>query len=66
MEQFSVQVKNIVSNTVRNVKVQCFDHYEAHKRICDKINLFREDIISIKDSRKNEVYNLQDGFLFEA
>ena len=66
MEQFSVVIKNLISNKTRTVKLLCMDHYEAHKSVCDSINLFKEEIVSIKDSGKHEVYNINDGFLFEA
>lgn len=66
MEQFAVSVKNLLTNKVRTVKITCMDHYEAHKQVCDDINLFREEIICIKDSNKNEVYNPDVGFIFES
>ena len=66
MEQFSIVIKNLITNKTKTVKLLCMDHYEAHKRVCNNINLFSEEIVSIKDSCKHEVYNLNDGFIFES
>lgn len=65
MEQFTVHIKSLISDKVRSTKVTCEDHYLAHKTSLQGINLFKEDIVSIKDSKKTEVYNLTDGFLFD-
>jgi len=66
MEQFTVYIKSNTSDKIRSTKIKCEDHYLAHKATLENVNLFREEITSIKDSRKNEVYNLTDGFIFEV
>ena len=66
MEQFTIYIKGNGSDKIRNTKIKCQDHYLAHKTALENINLFKEDIVSIKDSRKIEVYNLTDGFIFES
>jgi len=65
METFTLMVRGIASERTRNVKIKAMDHYLAHKDGCYKYNELREDIINIKDSKGNEVYTLEKGFLFE-
>lgn len=65
METFNVLIKGITSDKTRSVKIRAIDHYNAHLQGCDKYNELKEDIISIKDSKGTEVYNLEKGFLFE-
>lgn len=65
MEKFTVQIKGVYSDKTRNISVEAEDHILAHKNTCYYYNEIREDIISIKDSKKNEVYNLSKGFIFE-
>ena len=65
METFTVVVKGIGSEKSRNFKIKTMDHYLAHSEGCSKYNELKEDIISIKDSKNHEVYNLEKGFLFE-
>lgn len=66
METFTVVIRNVyATDKTRSIKVRAEDHYLAHKLGCDESNQLREDIISIKDSRKTEVYNIEKGFLFE-
>jgi len=65
MEQFTVHVKNLITNKIKKVEARCMDHYLAHKTVFENINMFKEEIVSIKDSKKNEVFNLDQGFIFE-
>lgn len=66
METFTAVVKSVyASDKTRNVKVTAEDHYLAHKYAGEYYNELREEIVSIKDSKKNEVYNPEKGFLFE-
>lgn len=64
METFTVVIKGIASDKSRSSKIRAIDHYHAHYQGCSKYNELREDIISIKDSKGTEVYNLEKGFLF--
>jgi hypothetical protein len=66
MEQFTIYIKNNASDKTRNIKIKCQDHYLAHQKALEDISLFREEITCIKDSRKIEVFNLTDGFIFES
>lgn len=66
MEHFTVHVKNLITNKIRKIALPCADHYLAHKKIFESINMFKEEIVSIKDSKKNEVFNLEQGFIFES
>lgn len=66
METFTVVIRNVyATDKTRSVKIRAEDHYLAHKLGCEESNQLREDIITIKDSRKTEVYNIEKGFLFE-
>ena len=64
MEIFTVLIKGIASEKPRSIKIKAMDHYHAHYKGCGKYSELKEDIISIKDSRGSEVYNLDKGFLF--
>lgn len=64
METFTVVIKGIGSEKSRSLKIRAIDHYQAHREGCYKYNELKEDILSIKDSRGSEVYNLEKGFLF--
>ena len=65
METFTVLIKGIASDKTRSIKIKTLDHYNAHYQGCSKYNELKEDIVSIKDSKGTEVYNLEKGFLFE-
>ena len=64
METFTVLIKGIASERPRSIKIKAMDHYHAHHKGCGRYSELKEDIISIKDSRGSEVYNLDKGFLF--
>jgi hypothetical protein len=67
MEKFTAVIKNIhSSDKSRSVKVTAWDQWEAHKFATDKYHQYREDIVSIRDSKNNEVYDLEKGFIFES
>lgn len=66
MEKFAVYIKaNSNTEKTRKVSINAFDHYQAHFNIHNKLDIKREDIVTIKDSRGNEVFNLDKGFLFD-
>jgi len=65
METFTVIVKNSYADKNRNIRVQCEDMWLAHKAATLQTHQLKEEIISIKDSRNQEVYNLTKGFIFE-
>jgi len=66
MEKFTVVIKNVyASDKSRNVKIEAEDTWLAHRKANDHYNQLREDVVSIKDSKNNEVYNLEKGFIFE-
>jgi hypothetical protein len=66
MEKFAVYIKaNSNAEKIRRVNIDAFDHYQAHYNILKKINIQREDIVNIKDSKGTEVFNLDQGFLFD-
>jgi hypothetical protein len=66
METFTVVIRNAyATDKTRSLKIKAEDHILAHKLGTQEHSQLREDIISIKDSRKNEVYNIEKGFLFE-
>jgi len=67
METFTVVIKNVyAADKSRNVKIKAEDTWLAHKLSNENYNQLREDIVSIKDSRGTEVYNLEKGFIFES
>lgn len=67
MEKFTVVIKNVyASDKSRNVKIEAEDTWLAHKKANDYYNQLREDVALIKDSKNNEVYNLEKGFIFES
>lgn len=68
METFTAVVKSHVNpekNKARSIKIVAEDTWLAHKYACDNYNELKEYIFAIKDSRNNEVYNAEKGFLFE-
>jgi hypothetical protein len=65
-EKFTVYVKNsVASDKNRKFNILALDHYLAHKYGIDRTNQIKEEIVSIKDSKGNEVYNINAGFLFD-
>ena len=68
METFTAVIKshgNPEKNRTRSVKIVAEDTWLAHKHACDHYNELKEFIFAIKDSRNNEVYNIEKGFLSE-
>ena len=66
METFTVVIRNAHStDRTRSVRIKAEDHILAHKLATQEHSQLKEDIICIKDSRKNEVYNIEKGLLFE-
>ena len=65
METFTVVIKNLYVDKTRNIKVRSEDTWLAHKQALEEYNQLREEIALIKDSRNNEVYSLNKGFIFE-
>lgn len=67
MEKFTVVIKNVYSSDKsRSVTIKAEDSWLAHKEANNYYNQLREDVVSIKDSKNNEVYNLEKGFIFES
>lgn len=67
METFTVVIKNVyVPDKSRSIKIKAEDTWLAHKNSNEYYNQLREDVISIKDSRGAEVYNIEKGFFFES
>lgn len=66
LETFTVNIKGITSDKVRSVKIKAMDHYLAHKDGLSYYNELKEDIINIKDSKGNEVYTINGGFIFTS
>ena len=66
LETFTVNIKGITSEKIRSVKIKTLDHYSAHKEGLGYYNELREDIANIKDSKGNEVYNINNGFIFTS
>lgn len=65
-EKFTIYVKgSVTGDRSRKFNIFAFDHYLAHKYAINKTNQIKEEIVSIKDSKSNEVYNMDAGFLFE-
>jgi len=66
METFTVVIKGISSTEKSHqVKIKAEDTWLAHKLGLEHYNELKEDIVQIKDSKNNEVYNTDKGFLFE-
>lgn len=66
METFTAVIKShINADKSRTVKITAEDAWIAHKVACEHYNELKEFIPTIKDSRNNEVYNLEKGFIFE-
>jgi len=66
MEAFTVIIKSHTSSDKsRATKIKAEDTWLAHKYACDHYNELRDYIQTIKDSRNNEVYNFEKGFIFE-
>lgn len=67
METFTAVIKNVyATDKTRTVKIKAEDTWLAHKLANENYNQLREDVISIKDSKGAEVYNLEKGFIFES
>lgn len=67
MEKFTVVIRNVyASDKSRNVKIEAEDTWLAHKKANEYYNQLREDVVLIKDSKNNEVYSLEKGFIFES
>lgn len=67
METFTVVIKSAYSSEKsRSVKIKADDTWLAHKESLKEYNELRENVVSIKDSKGNEVYNLEKGFIFET
>ncbi|NBO98969.1 MAG: hypothetical protein EBU90_02405 [Proteobacteria bacterium] len=67
METFTAIIKNVyASDKSRSVKIRAEDTWLAHKLASEHYNQLREDVVTIKDSRSIEVYNLEKGFLLES
>lgn len=67
METFTVVIKSAYSSEKsRSVKIKAEDTWLAHRQSTEYYNELRENVVSIKDSKGNEVYNLEKGFIFEA
>jgi len=67
MEKFTVVIKNVhTSDKSRSIKIDAEDTWLAHRYGNEYYNQIREEIVSIKDSKNNEVYNLEKGFIFES
>lgn len=67
MEKFTVVIKNVyASGKSRNVIINAEDTWLAHKLANDHYNALKEDVVVIKDSKNNEVYSLEKGFIFES
>lgn len=67
METLTAIIKNVyASDKSRSIKVRAEDTWLAHKLTSEHYNQLREDVVTIKDSRGNEVYNLEKGFLLES
>lgn len=66
MEKFTVYVKSVFNNDkARKISVTSEDTWLAHKAAILQTHQLKEDIVSIKDSMNNEVYNINTGFLFD-
>lgn len=66
METFTVVIKSINAlEKTRTLKINAEDTWLAHKIATDSYNELKEDIVQIKDSKNNEVYNLDKGFILE-
>lgn len=66
MEKFIAFIKaNNQTEKIRKVSILSMDHYNAHKNVLSKLDIKKEDIIYIKDSKGNEVFNLDKGFIFD-
>lgn len=66
MEVFTAIIKNYTNiDKSRTIKVTDEDAWLAHKQACKYYNELKEYILNIKDSRNNEVYNIEKGFIFE-
>jgi len=66
METFTAVVKNYINiDKSRTIKITAEDTWLAHKLACNYYNELREYIINIKDSRNNEVFNIEKGFILE-
>jgi len=67
MEKFTVIIKSVYSSDKsRSITINSEDQWLAHKEANNYYNQLREDVVSIKDSKNNEVYNLEKGFIFES
>lgn len=67
METFTVVIKSAYSSDKsRSIKIRAEDTWLAHKETLTEYNELRENVVSIKDSKGNEVYNLEKGFIFES
>lgn len=64
LETFTVNIKGITSDKIRSVKIKALDHYLAHKEGLTHYNELKEDIVNIKDSKGNDVYTINSGFIF--
>lgn len=66
METFTTVIKSHVSSDKSKViKISAEDAWLAHKYACKSYNELKEYVHSIKDSKNNEVYNHEKGFIFE-
>jgi len=67
MEKYTVIIKSVYSSDKsRSIIINSEDQWLAHKEANNYYNQLREDVVSIKDSKNNEVYNLEKGFIFES
>lgn len=67
MERFTAVVKSIFNaDKSRTLKLHAEDAWIAHKQAVKLYNQLREDVVTIKDSKGHEVYNLEKGFIFES
>jgi len=65
-EKFTIFVKSTINGDKnRKFNISALDHYLAHKYAINKTNQIKEEIVSIKDSKGNEVFNVNAGFLFD-
>jgi IS4 transposase len=66
METFTVVIKGLsMPEKTHQVKIKAEDGWLAHKYGLEHYNELKEEIVQIRDSRNNEVYNRDKGFLFE-
>ena len=66
METFTAVIKSHINvDKSRTVKIAAENTWIAHKIACSYYNELKEFIPTIKDSRNNEVYNMEKGFIFE-